>query len=84
VRIDTAGISPKPSSTPATRSLSPPATSARSPTSWTRIPIALSSEPPAFLLLDNDALAIVGDTLDAHRHEIDAWRDLSRSTDRAS
>jgi NAD(P)-dependent dehydrogenase (short-subunit alcohol dehydrogenase family) len=39
-----------------------------------------SAEPPALLLLGQDALAAFGAVLDAQRAEIQAWRELSGST----
>jgi len=40
-----------------------------------------SPEPPALLLLGTDALSAAGAVLDAQRAELEAWRDLSASTD---
>lgn len=40
-----------------------------------------SPEPPALLLLGTDALTAAGAVLDAQRAELEAWRELSASTD---
>ncbi|WP_299036722.1 oxidoreductase [uncultured Pseudokineococcus sp.] len=40
-----------------------------------------SPEPPALLLLGTDALSAAGAVLDAQRAELEAWRELSASTD---
>jgi NAD(P)-dependent dehydrogenase (short-subunit alcohol dehydrogenase family) len=45
------------------------------------IKVVAGSALPARLLLGSDAVRIVADELDAQRHEIDAWKDVSTSTD---
>ena len=40
-----------------------------------------SPEPPALLVLGSDALSALGGVLDAQRAELEAWRELSASTD---
>jgi len=43
-----------------------------------------ADDPPVHLLLGNDAVTLVRDKLDLLRAEIDAWQDVSRSTDFAA
>lgn len=45
------------------------------------ITIAETGNPPLRLLLGPDALDVINAELDRQRAEIDAWSDLSRSTD---
>jgi hypothetical protein len=40
-----------------------------------------SAQPPAHLLLGSDALALVREKLAHYASEIDAWEDVTRSTD---
>jgi NAD(P)-dependent dehydrogenase (short-subunit alcohol dehydrogenase family) len=40
-----------------------------------------SAEPPGLLLLGTDAVTAAGSVLDARRAELEAWRELSTSTD---
>ena len=43
-----------------------------------------SGHPPVLLLLGSDAVTVIGDALDSQRAELEAWRDLSVSTDFAA
>jgi hypothetical protein len=45
------------------------------------ITVVDSADAPELLLLGTDALAAMGSVLDRQRAEIDAWKDLSASTD---
>jgi NAD(P)-dependent dehydrogenase (short-subunit alcohol dehydrogenase family) len=47
------------------------------------ITAVVSGRPPALLLLGSDAVTVIGEALDNERAELEAWRDLSTSTDYA-